>query len=129
MNIFPTAKPEATEVIPNQGILSVMEELAQEVLDLGLTLISGFWTKELKAQASWFKEWQTETPLVGQRAQMPALEGASLRKEGTRFQVLAQVQGHTHVYPRLPPAIAEMGSRSPRSRGIGTGSGWRCPSG
>lgn len=31
MNVFPTAIPETTEVIPNRGTLSVMEELAQEV--------------------------------------------------------------------------------------------------
>lgn len=36
VNIFPTATPEATEVAPNKGTLSVMEQFAQEVIWAGV---------------------------------------------------------------------------------------------
>ncbi|XP_011916373.1 PREDICTED: basal cell adhesion molecule-like [Cercocebus atys] len=42
LNVF--AKPEATEVSPNKGTLSVMEDSAQEV-PLGWTLVPGSWRR------------------------------------------------------------------------------------
>lgn len=36
MNISPTATPEPTEVFPNKGTLSVLDEFAQEVMCPGV---------------------------------------------------------------------------------------------
>jgi hypothetical protein len=39
VNIFPTATPEDTEVSPNKGTLSVMDQFAQEVIWTGVAII------------------------------------------------------------------------------------------